>query len=1066
VRNFDLTDSKVKRSSLGLAFLLFLFISAPLVAQSVPPELFSAMQWRLIGPFRGGRAVAVSGIPGDSATYFFGSVGGGVWKTPNAGVTWEPLFDGQPIASIGALAVAPSNSQVIYAGTGESDIRSALSSGDGIYKSSDGGKTWVNVGLRDTRQISRIVVDPKNADVVYVGALGHAYGRNPERGVYKSVDGGKTWTHSLDKGPEIGVSDLAIATGSPSTLFAGTWQAHRPPWSTYAPVEGPNGGIYRTTDAGANWTQLKGNGLPDGDWGRVGVTVSANGQRVYALIDAGKKSGLYRSDDGGNTWTLANGDSRLTSRAWYFNQPTIDPNNPDVVYVPNVALYRSEDAGKTISIVRGAPGGDDYHQLWIDPTNSARMVLGTDQGTSVSLDRGQTWSSWFNQPIGQFYHVTTDNHFPYAVFGAQQDSGSAGVLSRTDHGLITATDWFLIGGGESGWIVVDPEDEQILYATGAYGGVVRYDRRTSLSQEISPWPLQNFGTEINGRKYRDPWTPMLVMSPVEKGALFLGTQYVMKTTDAGLHWQTISPDLTDAAANVAADDAKTPATVQNAKVRGFGVVYSIAPSPKKAEVIWAGSDTGLIHLTTDGGKTWSDVTPKGVSDWSKIAMIEASHFDPAVAYAAVDRHRLDDQAPYLYRTRDYGKTWQPITAGIGGTSFLNAIREDTKRQGLLFVGTELGIYVSLDDGDDWQPLQLNLPVSSVRDMTIHGDDLVIATHGRAFWILDNITPLRQIVGQVETTKPRLYAPATAVRVDNDIFLGSPFPPEEPTAKNPPDGAVIDYVLPAKATEVKLEISDSTGKLVRRYSSSDKKPAKMPPMAIAERWFPKPVKLENVAGMHRFVWDLRWNSSGTGEEFEDEGFGAPRGPRVTPGQYRVKLTVDGATFEQTLQVQMDPRSKATTAELEQQLSLAREIFGEVRRGRQSLAELNAAKSSLAKLKEQLQGKPALLAQAENLESAIGAIEKGSKASSETMGLESAVSGLQSALRVVEGGDRTTPAQAIEVYRLSDDAAKGRTAEWKKLKQGQLVEFNHAVEKAGLHPIEVSAIEAAIELQISQ
>ncbi|HEY4959794.1 MAG TPA: hypothetical protein VII29_02950, partial [Terriglobales bacterium] len=686
--------SKVMRSSVGLILLLLAATIVPVAAQSVPPELFNGMQWRLIGPFRGSRVVAVSGVPGDAATYFFGAVGGGVWKTPNAGVTWTPLFDGQPIASIGALAVAPSNPEVIYAGTGESDIRTDLSSGDGVYKSSDGGKTWANVGLRDSRQISRIMVDPRNADVVYVGVLGHAYGPNPERGVYKSTDGGKSWTHVLDKGPEIGVSDLAMATASPGTVFAGTWQAHRPPWSTYAPLQGPGGGLYRTTDGGANWTQLKSNGLPDGEWGRVGAAVSTNGQRVYALIEAGKQSGLYRSDDGGNTWVLANGDSRLTSRGWYFNQPTIDPNNPDVVYVPNVALYRSEDGGKTITIVRGAPGGDDYHQLWIDPVNSSRMVLGTDQGASVSLDHGQTWSSWFNQPIGQFYHVTTDNNFPYAVFGAQQDSGSAGVLSRTDHGLIGATDWFLIGGGESGYVVVDPSDQNILYVTGVYGSVVRFDRRTSLSQDITPWPMQNWGTDISSRKYRAPWTPMLTMSPIEKGTLFLGTQFVMKTTDGGLHWQKISPDLTGAPTNPEAEKPETPTTVQNAKERGFGVVYSIAPSPKKAEVIWAGSDTGLIHLTIDGGKTWNDVTPKALGEWSKVAMIEASHFDPAVAYAAVDRHRLDEQAPYLYRTRDYGKTWQPITTGIGATSFLNAIREDTQQQGLLFAGAELGVYVS------------------------------------------------------------------------------------------------------------------------------------------------------------------------------------------------------------------------------------------------------------------------------------------------------------------------------------------------------------------------------------
>ena len=1058
-------DSKLWRFSVVLTFLLFA-LSAPMTAQSVPPEMFNAMQWRLIGPFRGGRVVAVSGIAGDGATYFFGSVGGGVWKTQNAGVTWNPLFDGQPIASIGALAVATSNPQVIYAGTGEADIRSDLSSGDGVYKSSDGGKTWANVGLQDSRQISRIVVDPKNADVVYVGAFGHAYGPNPERGVYKSTDGGKTWTQVLAQGPETGVSDLAMAVGSPGTLFAGTWQAHRPPWSTYAPSQGPHGGLFRTTNAGANWTQLKGNGLPDGDWGRVGVTVSADGRRVYALIDAGKKSGLYRSDDGGDTWTLENSDSRLTSRGWYFNQPTIDPNNPDVVYVPNVALYRSEDGGKTIGILRGAPGGDDYHQLWIDPANSSRMVLGTDQGTSVSLDRGQTWSSWFNQPIGQFYHVTTDNNFPYAVFGAQQDSGSAGVMSRTDHGLITATDWFLVGGGESGWIVVDPSDQNILYATGTFGSVVRFDRRTSLSQDITPWPLQSWGTEISERKYRGPWTPMLAISPIDKNTLFLGTQYVMKTNDGGLHWERISPDLTGAAPTPAAEKTKTPATVQNAKERGFGVVYSIAPSPTKEDVIWVGSDTGLVHLTTDGGKTWNDVTPKGLGDWSKIAMIEASHFDPAVAYAAVDRHRLDDQAPYLYRTSDYGKTWQAITTGIGASSFLNAIREDTQQRGLLFAGTELGVYLSFDNGDHWQPLQLNLPVTSVRDLTIHGDDLIVATHGRAFWILDNISPLRQIAWQPETMKVRLFQPATAVRVDNDVFLGSPFPPDEPMAKNPPDGAVVDYYLPAKGEAVKLEIFDAKGTLVRRYESGVKKAEKLTPLPIAERWFPKPVVLQSSAGIHRFTWDLRWNSSGTGEEFEDEGYGAPRGPRVAPGAYQARLTVDGVTFIEPLRVTMDPRSKAADAELEQQQRLGLEIFGAVRRSRKALGESSAARSSLEKLKEHLKGQPELLAQVEKLQAAIAAIEKGNNAAPDVMGLEAATNGLQSVLRVVEGGDRTTPQQAIEVYRLTEEASKSRIAEWKKLKGGALVEFNRAVEKAGLHPLEISAIEAAVENLMSE
>ena len=1049
--------------SLSLAF------TKPIAAQNVPPELFGGMQWRSIGPYRGSRAVAAAGVPGNSSTFYFGAVDGGVWKTTNAGLTWVPMFDGQPVASIGALAVAPSNPQVIYAGTGESDIRSDLASGDGVYKSVDGGKTWAHVGLRDTRQMSRIVVDPKNPDMVYVGALGHAYGPNPERGVYKSTDGGKTWTHSLDQGPEVGVSDLAIAAGNPQILFAGTWQAHRPPWSTYAPIRTGSGGLFHTTNGGANWTQLKGNGLPDGDWGRVGVAVSADGRRVYALIEQGRendpagKSGLYRSDDGGGTWTLANNDKRLTSRGWYFNQPTIDPNNADVVYVPNVALYRLEDGGKTLIIVRGAPGGDDYHQLWIDPANSSRMVLATDQGTSVTLDHGATWSSWFNQPIGQFYHVTTDNNFPYAVYGAQQDSGSAAVMSRTDHGHITATDWFLVGGGESGWIVVDPNDQNILYATGAYGGVVRFDKRTSFSQDISPWPMQSFGTEINGRKYRAPWTPMLVMSQVEPNALFVGTQFVMKTTDGGLHWQQISPDLTGAAASAPKEEPDAPATVQNAMERGFGVVYSIAPSPKKAEVIWAGSDTGLVHLTTDGGKSWSDVTPKGTSAWSKIAMIEASHFDPAVAYAAVDRHRLDDQAPYLYRTRDSGKTWQTIASGIGANAFLNAVREDPKQKGLLFAGTERGVYVSFDDGDHWQPLQLNLPVTSVRDFAIHGDDLVAATHGRAFWIMDNITPLRQIAAGVKADKANLFEPAVAVRVDNDIFLGSPFPPEEPMSKNPPDGAVIDYFLPAKAQTVTLEVSDAKGTVVRRFMSGEMKQEKIAPLPIAPQWLPKPVMLENSAGMHRFVWDLRWSSSGTHEELEDEGFGAPRGPKIVPGEYRVKLMVDGTTLDAPLRVQMDPRSKATQADLEQQKTLGLEVFGQVRRSRQALAEMKAVRANLDLLAGQLKDKPALQAQREKLAASMEEIQKGSK---NGMGLETASGGLQSALRAVESGDRATPQQAIEVYQLSEKAANARVNQWNALKSGELAAFNQALEKAGLHPANVSAIGLDAEELVTQ
>ena len=1008
----------------------------------------------MIGPFRGGRVVAVTGVPGDGTTFYFGSVGGGVWKTIDAGVTWTPTFDSQPIASIGALEVAPSDPKVLYAGTGESDIRSDLSSGDGVYKSIDGGATWKNIGLRDSRQISRIAIDPTNADVVYVGVLGHAYGPNDERGVYKSTDGGQTWSRVLNKGPEIGVSDLAIAAGSPNILFAGTWNAHRPPWSTYAPLSGPGGGLYRSIDSGANWTQLTGHGLPDGDWGRVGVAVSPNGKRAYAVIEAGKKSGLYRSDDGGDTWTLANSDPRLTSRDWYFSRVTVDPNNPDVLYVPNVALYRSEDGGKTISILRGAPGGDDYHELWVDPKSSSRMILGTDQGTTISLNYGKTWSSWYNQPTAQFYHVITDNEFPYHVYGAQQDSGAAGIPNRTDHGQITARDWFMVGGGESGWLAPDPNDPNIIYATGVYGSVVRFDLRTSLSQDIAPWPVLNFTVEINERKYRDPWTPVLVFSPIEKNTLYLGTQYVMKTADGGLHWEKISPDLTGAVANTAGEKPVGPTTPQNAKERGFGVVYSIAPSPLKAVQIWAGSDTGLIHLTLDGGKTWQDVTPNGVADWSRVSMIEASRFDPAVAYTAIDRHRTEDYKPYIYRTRDYGKTWQPITNGIAATS-VNAIRQDTQKKGLLFAGTELGIYVSFDDGDHWQPLQLNLPVSSVRDITIHGDDLAIATHGRSFWILDNITPLRQVDAQAQSASVVLFQPANTIRVDNDVFLGSPMPPEEPAAKNPPDGAMIDYYLKAPAKEVKLEIFDANNKLVRGFSSNAKGEQKRPPLPIADRWFPKPAVLESTAGMHRFVWDLRWSSSGTDEAQEEEGFGVPRAPKIAPGLYLVNLIVEGQTFSQHLKIEMDPRSQATKTELEEQQSLGLEMFAEVHRARRALAEIKSVKKRLDDLKPQLAAKnPELLTQVTNVETAIANIEKGSTAPIATMGLEAASTGLASALRVVEGGDRTTPSQAMEVYQQSDEAAKAGMVAWTKLKNTQLAQLNDALQKAGFNAVILS------------
>jgi photosystem II stability/assembly factor-like uncharacterized protein len=1057
--------------------LSFLLIVQSAMAQSVSADLVNGLKWRLIGPFRGGRTVAVAGVPGDPTTFYFGAVNGGIWKTSDAGTVWTPIFDKQPVGSIGAIAVAPSDPQTIYAGTGESDIRSDLSSGNGVYKSTDGGSTWLHVGLEDTRQISRIVVDPQHSNVVYVGALGHAYGPNQQRGVYRSVDGGTHWDKALDQGSEVGISDLAICSTDPQLLFAGTWHTHRPPWSTYAPIDGPGGGLYRSQDAGKTWSHLSGNGLPEGDWGRVGVAVASDGKRVYALIQT-KKAGLYRSDNSGATWALENADPRLTSRAWYFNSITVDPHNPDVIYIPNVALYRSEDGGKTISIVRGAPGGDDYHQIWIDPKNSASMVLGTDQGTSVSLDRGQTWSTWYNQPTAQLYHVAADNQFPYVVYGAQQDSGSAAVPSRTDHAQITPRDWFPAGASESGYMVPDPKDSNIIYLTGAYGSVDRFNRRTGLSQDISPWPVVTFGSEIDQRKYRAPWTPVLVLSPADSTTLYLGTQFVMKTVDGGLHWQAISPDLTGATPPAGDGKAQAPPTIENAEQRGFGVVFTIAPSALNRDLIWAGSDTGLIHLTRDGGQSWKDVTPKGLTAWSKISLIEASHFNPAVAYAAVERSRLDDQTPYLYRTRDYGTSWQPITDGISAPAFLRAIREDSERKGLLFAGTEFGVYVSFDDGDHWQSLQLNLPVTSVRDLTIHGEDLIVATHGRSFWILDNITPLRQVSDAQQANAFWLYRPAPAFRIDNDSFPGTPLPPEEPTAENPPAGATIDYFLKSPATNLRLEILDAHGDLVRRFSSEDQRPEKHAPVPIAERWFPKPQVLEKTPGMHRFVWSLNWGSSGGPSVDEESAYRNPGGPRVVPGTYQLRLTVDGAVQSQALKIIMDPRSPATAEILQQQLQFGRQIFAETVDARRVLAEISSVEKRLADIEQKLDGQnQALKSVVAGAESEISKIltrkegekdenDENEKGSERQNGLRNAFTNLASALHVVESGDRAVPSQAVVVYKESSLQVKEGIAKWTSFKQSKLPQLNQKLSDASVAPIAISEIEREIQFLMSR
>ncbi len=1043
-----------------LSTVVVLSVAVALDAQ-VNPDLFNRLKWRCIGPFRGGRAVAVSGVPGGGVTFYFGAVNGGVWKTENGGSTWVPLFDAQPVASIGALAVTPSDPNVIYAGTGESDIRSDLASGDGVYKSSDGGKTWQNCGLKETRQISRIVVDPADANRVFVAALGHAYGPNTERGIFRSTDGGQTWQKVLYKDAQTGAADLSLAPDEPKLLFAALWEAHRPPWTTYAPLAGSNSGLYRSSDGGNTWRQVIGNGFPEGSLGRIGVAIApgTHGKRIYAVIEAdAKRAGLYRSDDGGDSWTRVNSDPRVSSRGWYFNHITADPNDPDVVYNPNVAFYKLSEGGKTLSIVRGAPGGDDYHQVWIDPANSSHMVLGTDQGTTVSLDGGKTWSTWYNQPTAQFYHVITDNDFYYHVYGAQQDSGTAATASRTDHGQIDLRDWFTIGGSESGYIAPNPKDPNIFYISGTYGELARMDGRMLQSQNIRPSPMPgNFASEINERKYRSPWTPVLIFSPIQPNALYFGAQYVMKTLDGGLHWETISPDLTGAKSHADTKPRKD-LTLEERIEHGFGVVYTIAPSPLQASEIWAGSDTGLVHVTRDGGKTWSDVTPPGLGAWSKISLIEASHFASGTVYAAVDRHRLDDQRPYLFRTRDGGKTWQPIVTGIAQNAFINAVREDPQKKGLLFAGTEFGVYVSFNDGDQWTPLQLNLPVTSVRDLLIHGDDLLIATHGRSFWILDDIAPLRQI-DATAASADRLFAPARAFRISSDRFTSTPMPPDEPQAENPARGAYIDYYLRAETQgPVLLDILDGQGKAVRHFSSTDAPPKTPENVPIAPRWFPKPPTLSGEPGMHRFVWDLRYGRSGENTVEDDDSDGESWvGPLVLPGLYRAKLTVNGQSFTEPLRVSMDPRSPATPAVLTVQFQWAQRAFDDMVDARKAILQLQSLETRLSKASQQLdpakRDTAVAIASAQKHVVVILSQEGGAA----DLSLQEASRALTAALNGIESADRTPPSQLIALYQQASAAAKARLAEWATFEQQTLPALNRQLEAAGIARIQVSELE---------
>ncbi|HUL47513.1 MAG TPA: hypothetical protein VLV25_10485 [Steroidobacteraceae bacterium] len=1041
------------RSGVALLVLVSGLCALPARAAAEPlaAALLKPLEWRSIGPFRGGRVLTVAGVPGEPDHFYFGAVNGGVWETRDAGRTWAPIFDSAPVGSIGALAVAPSDSHVIYVGSGEADMRSDIAQGAGLYRSRDAGRSWQAIGLEDSQQIGRILVDPANPDVVLVAALGHPYGANGMRGVFRSTDGGASWQRTLFKNADTGAIDLAFEPGDARVVYASLWQTRRPPWNVYPPSSGPGGGLYKSQDGGRSWVELAGHGLP-AEPGRIGIGVApSRPQRVYALIDA-SAGGLYRSDDAGANWTRVSADARIWKRGWYFGGVTVDPTDPDVVYVCNTSVHRSTDGGRTFFPVKGAPGGDDYHTLWIDPRDPQRRILGVDQGAVVTLNGGATWSSWFTQPTGQFYHVITDDRFPYWVYGAQQDSGAAGIPSRTDNidGINLTEFRESAVGGESDNIAPDPVDPQIIFG----GRVDRFDARTGQKQSVAP------GLASPGL-YRGTWTLPLVFGKTAPHALYFGTQRIFRTTDRGAHWQAISPDLTR-------PDPGTPANLDAATVADNdsngprrGVVYAIGPSPLEAGLIWAGTDDGLVWKTPDGGAHWQEVTPGALTAWAKIGVVEPSHFDSGTAYIAVDRHRLDDPRPYVYRTHDGGVSWTLIVDGIadGGLhNSVNVVREDPVRRGLLYCGTEHGFYVSLDDGAHWQSLQQNLPRTSVRDLEVHGVDLVIATHGRGFWIMDDIAPLRAFAdaaGGGASAGTRLLPPAQAARVRPTGFLGSPMPKDEPMGANPKPGAYIDYVLDATATgAVQLTIYAASGATVRAVSSEDQ--TAQPDLAkvvIAPEWIAVPPPLGAGAGAHRFVWDLHY-APRTGlvpddPEETEEGVWAP------PGEYRIELKAGDRVYRQTLSVAPDPRVTLPAAAYARQFALARDLEAARVEIAAALGQAERIHAGIAERRKSAGGAAAAaLASADQELLAISDLAP-AKRSPDSMGpppttvggLRYLAAAFKNLERAVDGADAAPTVDAQRGYQRHRALLDAALAKWAKFKSGTLASLNAQLQAAG-------------------
>jgi len=1016
----------------------------PTPAGAIDEKLFKGMQWRQVGPFRGGRALAIEGIPGEPDTYYFGAVAGGVWKTTDGGANWKPLFDKADISSIGAIAVAPSDHNVVYAGTGEAAIRGNTTYGTGVYKSIDAGNTWKNVGLKDTRQIGALIVDPRNADVVLVAALGHAFGPNQERGVFRTVDGGKSWTKVLSKDENTGGVDVVFDPHNPNIVFTSLWQARRQPW--FFSSGGPGSGLYRSEDNGVTWKHLEGNGLPEGILGKIGIAVSgADSNRIYAIIEA-KEGGLYRSDDAGQHWSRINDDGRFRQRAWYFSKVYADPKSADTVYLLNTGLFRSVDGGKNFTLLPARHG--DHHGLWIDPQNPLRIGNANDGGASISTDDGKTWTTQNNQPTAQFYHVAVDNAFPYHIYGAQQDNSNVGIASRTDSGTIGREDWFIAGGGECGFVVPDPRDWHIIYSNSA-GYIVRYDKNKEGVQDISPLPDDYSGHGASNLPHRFQWVSPLMLSPHNPDTLYTAAECVFKSSDHGQSWTQISSDLTRNDKNKQ-QPSGGPLTNDITSVEYYDTVFALAESPVKKGTLWAGTDDGLVQVTADDGQHWANVTPK-MPEWSTVDLIEASPSDANTAYVAADRHKLDDFKPYIFKTTNLGKTWSAITGGIPDGAYVHAVREDPKKRGLLYAGTELGVFVSFDDGAHWQPLQLNLPVSPIHDLVVKEDDLVAATHGRSFWVLDDITPLRQVTTQSAAADAILYQPETALR----LHYPEEFDKRQPVGDNPPPGAIIDYYFKtAPKDEVILDILDGSGKLVRHLSSKEKKESEQPP-----EWPDRVERAKTIPaneGMNRFAWDLRYDDpiqipgafySGTG----------PKGPLALPGDYQAKLTVAGKTQTASLHLAIDPRTKGAGDALQKQFTLSMQVNDRISQLHQAVNEIREVKSQIKNLHSRFSDdqrlKPALAA-ADDLEKKMSDVERQlvqveMKGSEGNLAFPNMLNErFDSFSHFIDAGDTEPTKPQLEVFQMLSGQLDEQLKKWTQIKSDDVPKISALIKQVDL------------------